>query len=87
LKIYETINFPRNICKTERFKYKLDIALRINFKSCVSGYPTQRIETDDILEKPLLVITNVNSEENDLNEYYAEGGLSALANESEAKQM
>lgn len=41
----------------------------------------QSFSTDDVLKKPLFVISNVNPEEDELNGYVAEGGLSALASD------
>jgi hypothetical protein len=52
---------------------------------CVLGFSTKSFSTDDILKKPLFVITNVNPEEDELNGYVAEGGLSALAGDPNGK--
>ncbi|XP_023709389.1 uncharacterized protein LOC111865523 [Cryptotermes secundus] len=51
----------------------------------VYGDPTQTSSIDDILKRPLFVITNTNPNEEELSGYVTEGGLSALANDPEGK--
>lgn len=65
---------------------KIDTGLVINVKLwCILGDPTQTSNIDDILKRPLFVITNENPDEEELNGYVTEGGLSALANDPEGK--
>jgi hypothetical protein len=65
--------------------FTLDYALFAELV-CVSGYSTKAFSTDDILKKPVFVITHVNREGDELNGYVAEGGLSALASDPKGKE-
>jgi hypothetical protein len=51
----------------------------------ILGYSTKSFGTDDVLKKPLFIITNVNPDADELNGYVAEGGLSALATDPNGK--
>jgi hypothetical protein len=51
---------------------------------CISGDPTQTSSADDILTRPLFVISYA-SPEDELNGYVSNGGLSALATDPDGK--
>jgi hypothetical protein len=65
---------------------KIDTRLVINIKLLfILGDPKQTTSIDDIVIRPLFVITNANTDEEELIGYVTEGGLSALANDPKGK--
>jgi hypothetical protein len=61
-----------------------DPVININLR-CILGDPTQTSSIDDILKRPLFIITYTNANEDELNGYVTEGGLTALATDPNGK--